>query len=252
MLDPQGASQPTANADNQPGLTGRRQRTVVNNPASGTWKALVAATAGSATATSQTYTGVVQTTSARYAPLSDLGSLDSSSVSEICQNFRGLVMSPIGSRFRPGFGVTRAGFATAMVMGGRVPQYLPAQSSYSDIRDRATMLFVESAQAAPNGALFPSLNPGGNFQPDAGVDRLTAVVALVRAAGLRQQAESGTYALTYTDAASIPANLRGYVAVAVQNGLIVTNATTFNPQGSFTRLDLSHAMVRLASLPANQ
>src|SRR5260370_435162 len=128
-------------------------------------RSVTSATAGSATAISQTYTGVVKTTSARYAPLSDLGSLDSSSVSEICQNFRGLVMSPIGSRFRPGFGVTRAGFATAMVMGGRVPQYLPAQSSYSDIRDRATMLFVESAQAAPNAALFPGLNPGGNFQP---------------------------------------------------------------------------------------
>src|SRR5258708_4184232 len=95
MLDPQGASQPTANADNQPGLTGRRQRTVVNNPASGTWKARVAPTARSATATLQTYTGVLQTTSARYAPLSDLGTLDSSSVSEIYQNFRGLVMSPI-------------------------------------------------------------------------------------------------------------------------------------------------------------
>ena len=70
----------------------------------------------------------------------------------------------------------------------------------------------------------------------------------LRRAGLRRQAESGTYALTYTDAASIPANLRGYVAVAVQNGLIMTSGTTFNPQGSFTRLDLAHAMVKLSSL----
>jgi hypothetical protein len=133
-------------------------------------------------------------------------------------------------------------------MGGRVPQYLPAQSSYNDVRDRATMLFIESAQAAPGGALFPSIAAGGLFKPDASVDRLTAVVALVRAAGLRQQAESGTYALTYTDAATIPASMRGYVAVAVQNGLIRTTGTTFSPQGSFTRLDLSHAMVRLATL----
>ncbi len=251
MLDPQGAGQPPANADNQPGLTGRRQRKVLNSPVAGTWKARVAATAGLATVTSQPYTGVIQTTSARYAALADIGSLDSSSVSEIYQNFRSLVMSPIGSCFRPSFGVTRADLATAMVIGGRVPQYLPAQSSYPDVRDRATMLFVESAQAAPNGALFPSITAGDNFQPDAAVDRLTAVVALVRAAGLRQQAESGTYTLTYTDAASIPANLRGYVAVAVQNGLIRTTGTTFNSQGSFTRLDLSHAMVRLASLPAN-
>jgi len=89
---------------------------------------------------------------------------------------------------------------------------------------------------------------GGSFQPDATVDRLTSVVALVRAAGLRQQAESGAYTLTYTDAASIPTSLRGYVAVAVQNGLIKSSATTFNPQGAFTRLDLSHALARIATL----
>jgi hypothetical protein len=116
------------------------------------------------------------------------------------------------------------------------------------VRDKATMLFVESAQASPNGALFPSVVTGSPFQPDATVDRLTAVVALVRAAGLRQQAESGTYTLTYTDAASIPASLWGYVAVAVQNGLIKTSGMTFNPQGAFTRLDLAHAMARLATL----
>jgi hypothetical protein len=71
---------------------------------------------------------------------------------------------------------------------------------------------------------------------------------LVRAAGLRPLAETGTYTLTYTDAASVPSSLRGYVAVAVQNGLIRADGTTFNPQGTFTRLDLSHAMVRIATL----
>jgi hypothetical protein len=92
------------------------------------------------------------------------------------------------------------------------------------------------------------ISTGGAFQPDAAIDRLTAVVALVRAAGLRPQAESGTYTLAYTDAASIPASLRGYVAVAVQNGLVRTSGTTFNPQGSFTRLDLARAMARIAAM----
>src|SRR5205814_3504584 len=115
-------------------------------------------------------------------------------------------------------------------------------------RDPGTLLFVESAQAAPNGALFPGISAGGAFQPDATVDRLTAVVALVRAAGLRQQAETGSYTLTYVDAASIPASLRGYVAVAVQNGLIKSSNTYFNPQGSFTRLDLAHALTQISAL----
>ena len=159
-----------------------------------------------------------------------------------------MVMWPLGSHFRQSFAITRADLATALVLGARVPQYLPAKSNYADVRDRATMLFVESAQAAPAGPLFLNATPGGNFQPDAPVDRLTAAVALVRAAGLRQQAESGTYALTYTDAASIPVALRGYVAVAIQNGLIKSDGITLRPQTSFTRLDLSHAMSRLAAL----
>ena len=247
VLDPQGVKQSEGTAANQPGLTGRRQRAFVGAPTGDIWKAQIATTTTSI-ATTQYYTGVVQATTARYTSLADIGALDNSSVSEIYQNFRSLVMAPVGQRFRPGFAVTRADFSAALVLGGRVPQYLPEQSSYTDVRDRATMLFVESAQMSPNGSLFPSASPGGPFQPDAPVDRLSAVIALVRAAGLRQLAESGTYALSYSDAASIPAPLRGYVAVAVQNGLIRADGATFNPQAAFTRLDLSHAMVRIATL----
>lgn len=254
-----GSAEPVvANEKNAPGLTGRRQRVILNGQVAGTWKARVqlltdtslpVGTTIANTGTqpgSQSYTGFMRISGAQYAPMTDLAGLDGASVSEINQSLRFLLMSPIGSRFRPTFAVTRAKLAAALVQGARMPQYLPGQSNYSDVRDRTTMLFVESAQASPNGALFPMTTPGNAFQPDAPVDRLTAVVALVRAAGLRQQAESGGHTLTYLDTASIPASLRGYVAVAVQNGLIKTSGTTFNPQGSFTRLDLAHAMARLA------
>jgi serine protease AprX len=270
VLDPGGTQQAIANAAPAPGLTGRRQRTSIDEPAAGTWTARVTNVGGTAatptvgesgivsgaginvttgSTSTQTFYGVFQTASARYASLSDLSSLDGSSLSEVNQSFRSLVMAPIGPRFRPNFGVTRVDLAKAMVLGGRVPQYLPNASSYPDVRDKATMLCVESAQASPSGALFPSLTAGSNFQPDATVDRLTAVVALVRAAGLKTQAESGTYTLPYTDALSIPASMRGYVAVAVQNGLIKVNGLAFNPSGAFTRLDLAHAMSRLAGMP---
>jgi hypothetical protein len=258
LIDPQGVQQAASSVPNAPGLTGKRQRALIGSPGSGAWKARVinpvtlpvgvtyANTSGPVG--SQSYTGVLRVTSANYAPMSDLAGLDSASIAAINQDFRSLTMSPIGSRFRPTFAVTRANLAAALVRGARVPQYLPAQSNYTDIRDRATMLFVESVQASPTGALFPSAVPGAAFQPDATADRLTAVVALVRAAGLRQQAESGTYMLTYADAASIPSSLRGYVAVAVQNGLIKVNGTTFNPQGAFTRLDLATALARIAAI----
>jgi serine protease AprX len=268
LLDPNGVQQSIANAAPAPGLTGRRQRTFLDAPSAGTWTGRVTNVIGTAStptvsdtaitpgvnattggAGSQVFYGVFQTVSARYATLSDVSSLDSSSLGEVNQSFRSLVMAPIGSRFRPSFSVTRVDLAKALVLGGRVPQYLPSTSNYPDVRDKATMLFVESGQALPSGALFPSIAAGTNFQPDASVDRLTAVVALVRAAGLKQQAESGTYTLTYTDALSIPASLRGYVAVAVQNGLIKVNGAAFNPSGAFTRLDLAHATSRLAGMP---
>lgn len=261
LIDANGTQQAAANQANANGLTGRRERVLIDTPAGGPWKARVQALTDSSLSLgttfantgsqplSQNYTGVLRVTSARYALMSDIAGLDTVSQSEINQALRSLLMAPSGSRFRPSFAVTRAELAAALVQGARVPQYLPSQSSYADIRDRATMLFAESAQASPTGALFPTITAGSSFQPDATVDRLTAVVALVRAAGLRQQAESGAYTLTSSDALSIPASLRGYVAVAIQNGLIRTTGTAFNPQGNFTRLDLAHALARIAAPP---
>lgn len=254
VLDSRGTTQAVSNSLNVPGLTGRRQRVVITNPAS-TLTARVETGTGSTPVgnllnnqlAAQPYTGIVRTTSAQYPSLVDIAGLDAASIGEMNQSFRFLTLSPIGQRFRPTFAVTRANLAAALVAGARVPQYLPAQSSYADVRDRATMLFVESAQASPNGAMFPGVTAGSAFQPDTAVDRLTATVALVRAAGLRQQAESGSYVLTYLDAGSIPASLKGYVAVAVQNGLIKSNSTYFNPQGNFTRMDLAHALAQLAA-----
>ena len=108
---------------------------------------------------------MLQTTKARYSSLSDLSAIDPASLNDIYQSFRYLLMSPVGSRFRPAFAVTRGNLAAALVQGARVPQYLPAQSSYTDVRDKSTMLFVESAQASPTGSLFPGINAGGHFNP---------------------------------------------------------------------------------------
>ena len=83
------------------------------------------------------------------------------------------------------------------------------------------MSFVESAQASPGGALFTDVTKGGRFRPTDGVTRLVAAVALVRAAGLRGEAEAkANTPLAFLDALTIPADLRGYVAVAVSRGFI--------------------------------
>jgi hypothetical protein len=159
------------------------------------------------------------------------------------------VLTPLGNRFRPAFTVSRYDLAAALVQGGRVPQYLAGQARFTDVRDALTRLMVESVQAAPGGPLFYDAVPGNRFRPDDCADRLTVVIALVRAAGLRAEAEAqASAALPFTDANLIPSQYRGYVAVALARGLLVADGATFRPANALTRYELAHAMVALMRL----
>ena len=242
LSDPGGVRRASSNELNVPGLTGRRERVVVKSPAPGGWRVGVTNTLGLA-GTPQQFGGLLEVTRAAYAPLSDVSGLSPSAREDVYQSIRSFAMWPVGDCFRPGFGVTRADFAGALVLGARVTQYAPARSNYTDLTDRTTTLFVESVQAAPGGALFPEAAPGSSFGPDDMADRLTAAVALVRASGLRAEAEQRAGALlTVTDANNIPTALRGYVAVALERGLLTADGGAFRPQAALTRLELAHAL----------
>jgi len=250
LSDPGGVRRASANQLNLPGLTGRRERANVKSPASGRWRIGVTNTLGLA-GTPQRFSGVLEVTRAQYAPLTDVDGLSQSAREAVYQNLRSYVMWPLGGSFRPGFGVTRIDPARTLVLGARVPQYAPGRPTYSDVLDRSTMLFVESVQAAPGGALFTDATPGSRFRPDDMVDRLTAAVALVRAEGLRDEAEARAGALlTVADAGAIPSALRGYVAVALERGLLTVEGGTFRPQSTLTRLELAHALSVIAKRAA--
>lgn len=230
------------------GLTGKRARLLLKNPASGTWrlrvrnKSLVALEA-------QPFAGAIETTAAEFPQIHDIGSLSATARAEIYQALRTQTMSLFGSlhgaNFRPAFAVTRGQLAETMVTSGRVPQYLAAQPRYNDVHDPVTRTFVESAQFSSNTALF--LDSGNNFRPQDVADRLTAAVVLVRAAGRRAEAESliGGIVLGVPDIWSVPASLRGYVGVAVSSGLLPLNNGYFRPANPLTRAELAHALAKL-------
>ena len=246
---PNGQLNSQSNNINLPGLTGKRERVAINAPVAGSWQANIVNTLGVGMG-SQEYVGVLEVSRAQYATMSDVSGMDQTLRNDIYQSLRTYTMWPIGNKFRSDFDLTRADLATALVLGGRVPQYLPGQASYSDAHDSNTMPFVESAQAAPAGPLFINTVAGGKFRPYESVDRLTAAVALVRAAGLRAQAEGSSNApLAVLDALSIPSSLRGYVSVALAKG-ILTSGNSFYPQRSLTRGELAHAMAALQKLAA--
>ena len=247
VYDPAGTLKGQSNNLNLPGLTGKRESVTIGAPVTGTWRANIRNTFGIGLSLQQ-YVGLLEVSRAQYAPMSDIGTLSTGLRGDILQSIRSFTMWPIGSGFRPNFAVSRADLATALVIGGRTPQYLPGQPSFTDVPNTSLMLFVESAKAAPCGPLFINTDAGGKFRPYDSVDRLTAAVALVRAAGLRSVAESqSSSALTVLDALSIPTELRGYVSLAISKGLL-TSGSYFYPQRGLTRAELAHAIAVLQNL----
>ena len=246
LTSPSGVARPVVNTLNLPVLTGRRERDLIKLPAPGMWSAKLKHTL---IGTSQAFVGTLETTRAEYPPLSDIGGLTDLQKAEIYQNLRSFVMSTYGNRFRPQFTISRFDLASALVIGGRVPQYLPGQPRFTDVSDAATKIMVESVQSAPGGPLFTDATPGGPFRPDDRATRLTATIALVRAAGLRSEAESKAgISLTVSDAATIPSSLRGYVWVALDRELMTADGGVFRPNDAMKRVELAHAMVGIARL----
>lgn len=230
-----------SNTANLYGLTGKREGVTLMNPPQGGLRVNVRNTLGNFS-TAQEYYGLLQIGRAQYSPMNDISGLSPSLREDIFQSIRSFTLFPIGSDFHADYAVTRSDFANAMVLGGRIPQYLPGRSNYSDVTDASTMLFVESVQSAPGGSLFIDVTPGGEFRPLTNMTRLAAAVALVRAIGLKAEAESkaGT-ALPYMDSLSIPSSLRGYVSVAVAKGLLQADSV-FRPGDALTRGELASAV----------
>jgi serine protease AprX len=246
LTDPNGVARPVVNTLNLPVLTGRRERDLIKNPAPGMWRAKLTHTL---IGTPQPFIGTLETTRAEYPPLSDISGLTDLQKAESYQNLRSFVMATFGNRFRPQFTISRFDLASALVTGGRVPQYMAGQPRFTDATDKATRIMVESVQAAPGGPLFNDASVGGAFRPDDRATRLIATIALVRAAGLRSQAESMAGAsLPVSDALSIPSNLRGYVKVALDRGLMTADGGVFRPNDAMKRVELAHALSGLARL----
>lgn len=229
---------------NSPGLTGRREKVTIDKPSSPTWQGVVYHTG--ALGSPQDFFGAVETSRAEITPLADISSLHPGVQATVRQSLRTFVMLPEGKSFRPNAAVMRSEMAAALLRGGRVPQYVAAAPLYSDVRDLTTRELVESVQSFPNGKLFVDATTGGSFNPYAPTSRLIAAVALVKAAGFENLVASTP--LTTPDALTIAPEYRGYVAVALKKGLLVTQGANFNATRALTRLELAQAMVRLTQL----
>jgi serine protease AprX len=160
-----------------------------------------------------------------------------------------------GDRFEAASGLRRGELARSLALVAARPQRIPASPSFSDTHaSDPDYPYVESVAGARARRVLIDPQEGSAFQPRADVSRLDFAVAMVRAAGRDAEAETragGTLGLTDED--KIPAALRGYVAVALELGLIDTapasGGARFDPKGSVPRLDAARFLLRLLDLP---
>jgi serine protease AprX len=202
-------------------LFGSREGVKMEFPSAGQYTAQVkAGTLQQTVLTTQPYT--ITVTHFIYDPteVNDIANLDAASRLQAYRLVYDRLMLAEGGSFRPDDMLTRIELGRALMFGARVPQYIPTQPSFTDVSGPAALVAESLKREGVMG-----IN-GTTFGPSAAVSRLDQAVALVRALRMDTQAKakantnvtSGGQVLT--DNAQIPSELRGYVQIALDKGLM--------------------------------
>ncbi|HEX8191131.1 MAG TPA: S8 family serine peptidase, partial [Pyrinomonadaceae bacterium] len=255
-----------SDAVNLGGLFGAREGVKLEFPEPGTYTVQVSAgVAGLGVLAEQPY--AVQTRHYLYNPseVADVSALDSATRLGALRLVYDRVVSADGGLFRPGDVLTRSELARALMLGARVPQYIPNRPSFTDVvAGSPEALFAESLRR--EGVMGTS---GTAFGGSAQVNRLEEAVAMVRALRLDKEARqlAGTNVTAggkaLTDNADIPPALRGYVQLALDKGLlqaypaqikqvgpgqfVAVPGPRFEPATAVRRADFVPAMLKLVT-----
>jgi serine protease AprX len=161
--------------------------------------------------------------------------------------------------------LTRGELARALALASGRPQRIPSLSSFNDVGATDPLFpYVESVAGARARLKLIDPRNATNFGPDSDISRLDFTVALVRGAGLEAEARSRAgETLGLQDEGKIPSELRGYVAVALERGLVdrIDSGTAamlvpmgsgagpmFDPKGDVPRVTASRYLLRLLEL----
>ncbi len=218
-----GSVSQTSDELNLGGLFNARESIKLEFPGGGTYTASVSAgTLQGSTVANQPYR--ITVTHFLYNPdeVNDIGTLDGASRLKAYRLVYDRLMATEAGGFRPGESLTRSDLGRALMLGARVPQFIPNQPSFTDVAiGSPAALFAESLRKEEVMGLS-----GSTFDGVASVDRLETAVALVRALRMDAQAKAlqnttvtfGGQALV--DNGQIPGALRGYVQIAIDKGLM--------------------------------
>ncbi len=215
------------------------RQVVVQNPEAGTWTLEVRGASGLAAAPVSSPTQIAlpgtvdgTVTQIKYIlpNIADInGHGDQTSIETAIKSR--LIDTYADGSFRPDAVVIRADFARTLVSNASLRQTAGATAKFTDVSgDLARIAEAVTANGStlrdfdfiPKGLMSAT---GASFNPNGTVNRLDIAVAFVRALGHDAEAKAlansnVTYnGATLSDNAQIPANLRGYVQIAINNGL---------------------------------
>jgi serine protease AprX len=249
--DMSGVTRGASNNLNVPGISGRSERVLINYPEFRSYRSVVQHSAGTGVSP-QAFSGTVDATRVFYADGLALDGMPAETQALVKEGVRTFIILPrfiIHARY-DGFamqsGVTRGELAAAILRAGLIPQYMTSARAFNDVKDLGYRNAIESAQFSPNGKLFFDAGTSGEFIPDKFASRLVMAVALVKAANLDAQAAGATLPLTVTDRNAIPAQWRGYAAIALQKGWLSLHGTKFDADAGINQVDLAQAVVKAA------
>ncbi|WP_442597071.1 S8 family serine peptidase [Neobacillus sp. D3-1R] len=251
----------------------------VINPMPGTWTLSIEGLEGSI-ALPETIEGeIVLKQSSGYTGLNDIAGHPAESAIQLAVSER-LVDSKNTRNFDPDKALKRVELADFLLMGAGVRQFLPLDGSKtvtdvkSDDQPFAEAVLAKGAALkdmaqATKGVMLPTAN--GSFSPDAKVDRLQIAYSLVQALGLEAEAikrstdtltvQYGDKRVAIKDASLVPAELRGYVQLALDLNILNAYFTVyqgpydltptieakFDPYKTVTRADYAVTITRYFS-----
>ena len=161
---------------------------------------------------------------------------------------RGVISGYGDGTLRPDAVVLRGEFAKMMVLSLDLSLAKAASPTFLDVpTDHWTFRYVETARLYLTG-FRTSL--GDYFRPLQAAVREDMAVALVNALGYASEAEDEEILESFADKASISTNLRKYVAVAVERGVMEGYpdegaGRTFKPMASLTRAEAAVLLYRV-------
>ena len=159
----------------------------------------------------------------------------------------GIISGYSDGTFKPNNPITRAEFATVMVLALDLEINPNATSTFVDMADSHWVVpYVDASKQYLTGY---STSTGTKFKPDDNAVREDMAVAIVKARSLDVSSADESYLNAYNDENNIDGNLRKYVGAAIKHGIMIGSVEgdkkVFNPKDVLTRAEAAVLLLKI-------